>query len=133
MIFSGKKVKIQVDFDRGSTYEVAIQRMSSLTHDLIALETMGARGLELVGHASAKGMAAVMSTAHALRSNNMKKSTERGAHAYLRKDRPGRIIPFLEAVMTLACGPAWKSLPMRLGKEFGKRFGPEWRRSENAF
>jgi len=122
-----------VDFDRSSTYEDAIQKLSSLTYDLAVLDIMGVRGFELLAYASAKKIPVVMLTAHALSPQSLKKSIELGARAYLPKDQLGQIAPFLEDVLTLSYQSAWKSLFERLGGYFGKRFGPEWRKSEREF
>lgn len=122
-----------VEFERASTYEDAIQKLSSLTYDLVVLDIMGVRGFELLEFAAAKKIPVVMLTAHALSPQSLKKSIELGARAYLPKDQLGQIAPFLEDVLTLNYQSAWKSLFERLGGYFGKRFGPEWRKSEKEF
>ena len=122
-----------VEFERASTYEDGIQKLSSLTYDLVVLDIMGVRGFELLEFATAKNIPVVMLTAHALSPESLKKSIELGARAYLPKDQLGQIAPFLEDVLTLNYQSAWKSLFERLGGYFGKRFGPEWRKSEKEF
>jgi CheY-like chemotaxis protein len=123
----------QVAFDRAATYEDAIQRMSSLTYDLVIMDIMGVRGFELLEYAVTQNIPVVILTAHALSPKSLKDSIELGARAYLPKDQLGQVTPFLEDVLTLSYRPAWKSLFERLGRSFSKRFGPEWRRSEKAF
>jgi len=123
----------EVELDRASTYEEAIQRMSSLTYDLVMLDIMGVRGFELLEFAVTKKLPVVMLTAHALSPQSLKKSIELGARAYLPKDQLGQITPFLEDVLSLSYQSAWKSLFQRLGSSFGKRFGPDWRKSEKEF
>lgn len=122
-----------VILEKASTYEEAIQQMSSLTYDLIILDIMGVRGFELLEHATAKQVPVVMLTAHALSAESLKKSIELGARAYLPKDQLGQIAPFLEDVLTLSYQSSWKRLFERLGGHFGKRFGPGWRKSEAEF
>jgi len=122
-----------VEFERASTYEDAIQKMASLTYDLVVLDIMGVRGFELLEYATAKKIPVVMLTAHALSPQSLKKSIELGARAYLPKDQLGQIAPFLEDVLTLSYQSAWKALFEKLGGYFGKRFGPEWRKSEKEF
>lgn len=122
-----------VEFERASTYEDGIQKLSSLTYDLVVLDIMGVRGFELLEFATARNIPVVMLTAHALSPQSLKKSIELGARAYLPKDQLGQIAPFLEDVLTLNYQSAWKSLFERLGGYFGKRFGPEWRKSEKEF
>jgi len=123
----------QVALDRAATFEDAIERISSLTYDLVIMDIMGVRGFELLEYAVAKNIPVVILTAHALSPKNLKESIELGARAYLPKDRLGRVTPFLEDVLTLSYRPAWKSLLERLDGSFSKRFGPEWRKSEKAF
>jgi DNA-binding response OmpR family regulator len=55
-----------VEFDSVSAYEEAIQRLASLTYDLVVLDIMGVRGFELLECASAKQIPVIMRTAHAL-------------------------------------------------------------------
>jgi CheY-like chemotaxis protein len=122
-----------VEFERTSTYEDGIQKLPSLTYDLVVLDIMGVRGFELLEFATAKDIPVVMLTARSLSPESLKKSIELGARAYLPKDQLGQIAPFLEDVLTLNYQSAWKSLFERLGGYFGKRFGPEWRKSEKEF
>ncbi|MGB6066130.1 MAG: response regulator [Desulfomonilaceae bacterium] len=122
-----------VELDRASSYEEAIQRLASLTYDLVILDIMGVRGFDLLEYATAKQIPVVMLTAHALSPQSLKKSIELGARAYLPKDQLGQIAPFLEDVLTLSYRSAWKAVFAKLGSSFGKRFGPEWRKSEKEF
>jgi DNA-binding response OmpR family regulator len=78
-----------VDFERASTYEDAIQKMSSLTYDLALLDIIGVRGFELLEYATQKKIPVVMLTAHALSPQSLKKSIELGARTYLPKDQLG--------------------------------------------
>jgi len=122
-----------VEFDSASSYEEGIQRMASLTYDLVILDVMGVRGFELLEYAAAKQISVVMLTAHALSPQSLKKSIELGARAYLPKDQLGQIAPFLDDVLSLNYRSAWKAVFTKLGSAFGKRFGPEWRKSEKEF
>ena len=106
------------ELDRASTYEEAIQKMSSLTYDLVMLDIMGVRGFELLEFAVIKKLPLVMLTVHALSPQSLKKSIELGARAYLPKDQLGQITPFLEDVLSLSYRSAWKSLFQRLGGLF---------------
>jgi CheY-like chemotaxis protein len=123
----------EVKFERASTFEGAIQRMASFTYDLAVLDIMGVRGFDLLEYATVKKIPVVILTAHALSPQSLKKSIELGARAYLPKDQLGKIAPFLEDVLTLSYRSAWKALFEKLGGYFGKRFGPEWRKSEKEF
>jgi len=122
-----------VELDRASSYEDAIQKMSSLTYDIVILDIMGVRGFELLEFAINKGMAPIMLTAHALSPESLKKSIELGARAFLPKDQLGQLTPFLEDVLTQSYHGAWKSVLGKLGGSFGKRFGPDWTKTEKEF
>jgi DNA-binding response OmpR family regulator len=122
-----------VKLDLASSYELAIQKLSSYTYDLAILDIMGVRGFELLEFATTKGLPVVMLTAHALSPQALRKSIELGARAYVPKDHIDQIAPFIEDVLTLNYGPAWKRLFGKLGTVFGAHFGPEWRKSEQEF
>jgi CheY-like chemotaxis protein len=119
--------------DKTTTYEDAVQKISSLTFDLVILDIMGVRGFELLEVAVGRKLPVIVLTAHALSPQSLKKSIELGARAYLPKDRLGQVAPFLEDVLALNYESAWNAVLRRLSGTFGKRFGPEWRRSEKEF
>lgn len=119
--------------DKATSYSEGIQRLSSLTYDIVILDIMGVRGFDLLQVAVAKGLPVVMLTAHALSPETLKKSIELGARAYLPKDQLGQVAPFLEDVISLNYQSAWHSVLNKLSSSFGKRFGPEWRQSEKEF
>jgi CheY-like chemotaxis protein len=125
--------KYEVKLDKASSFEGGIQRLTSYTYDVVILDIMGVRGFELLEFAVLKKLPVVMLTAHALSVEALQKSIDLGARAYVPKDEIDRIAPFLEDVLTLSYESAWLSLFKRLGSFFGKRFGPEWRRSEKEF
>ena len=82
------------EVDRASSYEEGFQKISSLTYDLIILDIMGVQGFELLEHAVARRIPAVMLTAHSLSAASLKRSIELGARAYLPKDQLGQVAPF---------------------------------------
>lgn len=119
--------------DTARTFEEGIQKISCLTYDLVILDIMGVRGFELLEYAVHKQVPVVMLTAHALSPESLKKSIELGARAYLPKDQLGKLTPFLEDVLTLSYQSAWRAVLRKLAGSFGKRFGPEWRTTEQEF
>jgi CheY-like chemotaxis protein len=125
--------KYGVSLDTASSYEEGFQRMTSYTYDLVILDIMGVRGFDLLTFASSQSFPVVMLTAHALNPESLKKSIELGARAYVPKDEIDRIALIVEDVLTLSYQAAWKSLFEKLGGFFGKRFGPQWRKSEKEF
>ncbi len=119
--------------DKATSYEEAVQRISSLPYDLVILDIMGVRGFDLLEIAVGRQFPVVILTAHALSPQSLKKSIQLGARAYLPKDQLGRMVPFLEDVLALNYESAWNAVLKRLAGSFGKRFGPEWRKSEQEF
>lgn len=123
----------EVTVDKCVTFEDAFRRISGLAYDLAVLDIMGVKGFDLLECATKKGMPVVVLTAHGLSPASMKKSIEMGARAYLPKDQLGRVAPFLELVFTHGYTSGWQALFSRLGTSFGRRFGPDWRKSEKEF
>lgn len=119
--------------DRASSYEEAIQKISSLTYDLLILDIMGVRGFELLEHAVARKIPVVMLTGHELSPGSLKRSIELGARAYLPKDQLGRLAPFLEDALFLSYHSAWKSALARLDGSLGIHLGSNWLKSEREF
>ncbi|MBM4326800.1 MAG: response regulator [Deltaproteobacteria bacterium] len=122
-----------VRLDTAPSYEEGLQKLTSLTYDLVILDIMGVRGFDLLQVAVSRDLPVVMLTAHALSPDTLKKSIALGARAYLPKDQLGRIAPFLGDALTLNYRSGWKSVLEKLGASFGKRFGPQWRTSEKEF
>ncbi len=48
------------------------------------------------------------------------------ARAYLRKDKLGEVVPFLEDVLKYDYLPGWKRHFKKLKAFFQKKFGPDW-------
>ena len=120
-------------FDRATDYETAYHLLRSWSYDLVILDIMGVRGFDLLNAAVSLGIPAVMLTAHALSVENLKKSIELGARAFIPKDKMAEIGPFLEDVLTLAHRAGWIRLFERLGDVFRRRFGPDWQKGEEDF
>jgi len=123
----------EVVLETASSYEEAIEKMSSLTYDLAILDIMGVRGFELLTYAVLRQIPVVMLTAHSMTLESLTRSIEFGARAYLPKYELGNIAPFLEDVLTMNSHSSWLNLFDRLGSFFGKTFGPSWRKSESEF
>jgi CheY-like chemotaxis protein len=119
--------------DRATTYDGAVEKLVSVTYDLVILDIMGVRGFDLLGIAVARNLKVVMLTAHALSPEALKKSIEMGARAYLPKEELGRLVPFLEEVLHYETLPGWRRLFEKLGDFFNRRFGPDWQKPESKF
>jgi len=120
-------------FDKVSTYEEAVERMISLTYDVVILDIMGVRGFDLLELAVSRNFPVAMLTAHALTPETLKRSFEMGARAYLPKEKLGEIVPFLEDMLKYEYLPGWKRLFEKLEGFFNERWGKYWRKSEEKF
>ncbi len=113
-------------FEKATTYGEAMKCLESQVYDLVILDIMGVRGFELLEFAIKKKLRVVMLTAHALNPEALKRSYEKGARAYLPKDKLGEIVPYLEDVFTYEFEPGWKRLYKNLRGFFDELFGTDW-------
>jgi len=109
-------------FDKAISYEEAVKLLESKDYDLIVLDIMGVRGYDLLEMAVKKGLRVAMLTAHALTPEDLKRSHDMGARAYLPKDKLGEIVPFLEDVLTQSFESGWERLMDRLHVYFNAAF-----------
>ncbi len=122
-----------VTLHRATTFEKAQQYLVSYTYDLVILDIMGVRGFDLLQIANNAGFPTVMLTAHAFTPEALKKSIELGARAYLPKEKLGSLVPFLEDVLKLNYNSAWKKALDSVGSLFNKKFGSDWRKTQEDF
>ena len=120
-------------FDKATSYEQAAQSMASSSYDLVILDIMGVRGFDLLEIAATKKIPAIMLTAHALTPEDLKRSMELGARAYLPKEKLGEIVPFLEDAISYEYLPGWKRFLTRLESTFNNLWGSQWKKSEERF
>jgi len=113
--------------DKATDYREAVELLNSRDYDVIVLDIMGVRGFDLLEIAVSRKFKVAMLTAHALSPENLKKSHDMGARAYLPKDKLGDIVPFLEDVLRYDFIPGWRHLMDRLEDHFNERFGPDWK------
>lgn len=116
-----------------TTFERAQQYLVSYTYDLVILDIMGVRGFDLLQIATNAGFPTVMLTAHAFTPDALKKSIELGANAYLPKEKLGNLVPFLEDVLKLSYKSVWKNALDQVATLFDKKYGSEWRTTEEDF
>lgn len=122
-----------VTLHTATTFEKAQQYLVSYTYDLVILDIMGVRGFDLLRIAHNAGFPVVMLTAHAFTPDALKKSIELGARAYLPKEKLGSLTPFLEDVLRLNYNSAWQKALDQVATLFNKKFGSDWRKSEDEF
>jgi len=119
--------------DKATDYETGYHLLRSWTYDLVILDIMGVRGFDLLNAAVALGFPAVMLTAHMLSPSALRKSIEMGARGFIPKEYMTEIVPFLEDVLSLEAGAAWKRLFDKIGAFFNQKFGQDWMKDKKEF
>jgi len=122
--------------DTASTFGEAKKLLEENQYDITILDIMGVDGYELLKIANSRNIPAVMLTAHALSSDNLKRSAEEGAAYYAPKDKIDDIAAFLADVFeALDEGKSpWARMFDRLGGFYDKKFhGTDWREQEKEF
>lgn len=121
--------------DKARDYQGASRKIKENIYDLAVLDIMGVNGLKLLEEAVERGIPAVMLTAHAINPETLMSSIDKGAIAYLPKEKLSELDDLLAKIL-LAHGkgePPWKLLFDLLGEYFDQRFGPEWKKKDKAF
>jgi DNA-binding response OmpR family regulator len=118
---------------KATTFERGREYLVSYTYDLVILDIMGVRGFDLLKIAVRQNFPVVMLTAHALNPESLKRSIELGARAYLPKEKLESLVPFLEDVLKLDYHAVWRKALDQVMTVFNKKFGSEWRKSEEQF
>jgi len=121
----------QCTFDKATTYEEAVGKLESYDYDVVVLDIMGVDGFILLNMAVKKNLKVVMLTARALSAEALKQSYEKGARAYLPKQKLGEIVPFLEDVLKYEFEPGWKRLYEKLHSFFTEKFGSDWDKKQD--
>ena len=121
--------------DTASSFEQAIEFLKNRTYDIAVLDIMGVKGYEILKATNKLNTPALMLTAHALTPDNLKQSIERGADAYVPKDKLADISMYVADILTAreqgkTNHTQWFSnlLPV-----FDKLFGTNWRKTDKDF
>lgn len=121
--------------DSASSFDAAVIFLKNNRYDAAILDIMGVRGYSLLEITHKLDIPSIMLTAHALTPDNLKKSIEQGADAYVPKDKLVDISLFLADVLLARqegkkAHVTWFSL---LKPVFDKLFGEGWRKSDQDF
>ena len=122
--------------DTASTFEEARELLMNNPYDIAVLDIMGVKGFKLLGIAKERKIPALMLTAHALSSENLKRSAEEGAAYYAPKEEMNQIRTFMADVFEAINKnkSPWEKMFERLGSFYDKKFnGPDWREKEKEF
>lgn len=125
----------QYSLDTAASYEAAEKLLNQNPYDLAILDIMGVRGYDLLEIARGNDIPALMLTAHALSSENLKKSIQKGADSYIPKDKLADIATYVEDVLSLkrrkkTDRQSWFS---KLKPFFDKTFRKGWRDEDRDF
>jgi CheY-like chemotaxis protein len=131
ILFAAPKCHI----DTATSYEKAVELLTSWSYDLVILDIMGVRGFDLLRSTTSppNPIPTVMLTAYAFSPKSFKQSVELGARAYLPKERLGSVVPFLEDVLKYEYGHAWRRALKLLEGLFVKQWGAYWRSPDSKF
>jgi len=119
--------------DKADNYETALEYILNYTYDMVILDIMGVNGFKLLEETFSKGFPTVMLTAHSLSSESLKKSIKLGAVSFLPKDELPELKQHLEDVASGGGKPVWRKLFDKLGTNFNRRFGPDWKEKDLFF
>jgi nucleotide-binding universal stress UspA family protein len=112
-----------------ATFEKGVEILNSREVDVVILDIMGVRGYDLLDLCTGKGIPALMLTAHALSPDHLRKSVEKGAQAYVPKEKIAEISVYLSDILKarqagIEKRGAWFA---RLRPFFYRKFGLDWR------
>src|SRR5210317_1349676 len=120
---------------KASNFLEAKEFLQARYFDIAVLDIMGVEGYDLLEIANQKEIAAAMLTAHALSPENLVKSYNEGAASYLPKEEMINIASFLNDILEAKekGKNTWTRWYDRMGSFFEKRFGKEWKKSDQEF
>jgi len=121
--------------DTARTFEEAKRLIENNFYHAAIFDIMGVRGYDLLDIAKEKDIPVLMLTAHAISTENLKVSVERGASYYAPKDEIARIDLFLADVLNARekNKNVWAKWYERLSGFCDRRFGPKWRDEDPEF
>lgn len=121
--------------DTAASFEAAIECLKNNAYDVAVLDIMGVKGYDLLSVTNQLNIPSLMLTAHALTPDNLKKSIELGAQAYVPKDKLADISIYVADV--LAARKTNRKSPINwfssLKPIFDKLFGEGWRKTDDDF
>jgi DNA-binding NarL/FixJ family response regulator len=95
---------------------------------------MGVNGFDLLNLALKRNSRVVILTAHALNPECLRRSYEKGARAYLPKEKLGEIVSFLEDIFEESDSlSGWRHTLERLEGYFNSKWGENWQQKAGHF
>jgi DNA-binding response OmpR family regulator len=116
--------------DTAESFEDAVHCLKNQVYDAAVLDIMGVQGYQLLEITRRLNLPTLMLTAHALTPENLKTAIEKGADAYVPKDRLVDITLFVADVLTARqqgrqANTRWFDCVSSL---FDRLFGPGWQK-----
>jgi DNA-binding NtrC family response regulator len=120
---------------KASNFQDAKEYLQTQYFDIAVLDIMGVEGYDLLEIANENKITAAMLTAHALSPENLVKSYKEGAASYLPKEEMINIASFLNDILEARekGKNTWTRWYDRMGSFFEKRFGDDWKKSDQEF
>ena len=120
---------------KASNFQDAKEYLQIQYFDIAVLDIMGVEGYDLLEIANENKITAAMLTAHALSPENLVKSYKEGAASYLPKEEMINIASFLNDILEARekAKNTWTRWYDRMGSFFEKRFGDDWKKSDQEF
>jgi CheY-like chemotaxis protein len=115
-------------FDKATTYYEAVERIVSLTYDIVLLDILGVRGLDLVELAISRNFPVAIFTAHPFTPEFLKHHFKMEGYAYLPKERLGEVVPFLETILRYEYLSGWGHLFKKITGFLGDKFEFNWKK-----
>ena len=116
-------------------FDEAVDCLKNNTYDASILDIMGVRGYDLLEATQTLGIPTLMLTAHALSPDNLKKSIELGADAYIPKSKMVDISMYVEDVLISRQDKRKNNFKWytKLRPLFDEFFGEGWKEPEKRF
>jgi DNA-binding NtrC family response regulator len=117
------------EVSKAVNFEQARRMLVNEQYDLVILDIMGVRGLDLLDIAVERDFPAVMLTANALDPGHIMQSILRGAISFIPKEDIDRLDTLVEDLFTMLENgeSTWIHTMKRLAPLLDERFTPDWR------
>lgn len=121
--------------DTAPDFETAQKFLKKGSYDAAILDIMGVNGYDLLKQATAKGIPALMLTAHALSPDHLVKSLKRGARSYIPKEKMTDIEYYLAELLQAAEKDDRNSRKWldKIKPYFDEKFGSDWKDEHAEF
>ncbi len=121
--------------DTAGSFDSAVDRLKAHTYDAAVLDIMGVKGYQLLEITRRLNLPTLMLTAHALTPENLRTAIEKGADAYVPKEKMVDITLFLADVLTARhqgrqANADWFTFVRQI---FDRLFGTAWQKNDPDF